>query len=269
MPQPLGHIAPDSLAALVGIIFDIDDTITRHGRLEAEAFDAIHRLADAGLKLIAVTGRPLGWSDVAAHLWPIDLAVGENGAGWAWRTGPALSHGYYEEREARARGQELLARVRDRVSAEMPEVQTAGDQYLRRCDLAYDVGETVTLEAGAIDQLLRIIEDAGARSTVSSVHAHAVPGEWDKARGVVRAARGVLDIDLDGERDRWLFIGDSGNDAAAFAHFPVSVGVRNVEAHLDRIPRPPTYITQADRGLGFQEMANLVLGNRAPPPPRS
>jgi HAD superfamily hydrolase (TIGR01484 family) len=263
MPQPLGRIEPGTLAALAGVIFDIDDTVTREGRLEAEAFAAMHRLAGAGLRLIAVTGRPLGWSDVAAHLWPVDLAVGENGAGWAWRVGPKLEHGYFEGSDDRARGQELLQRVRAAVSNRMPEMRLAGDQYLRRCDLAYDVGETVSLASDVIDRLLRLIEETGARSTVSSVHAHAVPGDWDKARGVVRAAREVLDIDLDDGRSQWLFIGDSGNDAAAFAHFPVSVGVRNVEHHLGRIPRGPSYITEADRGRGFREMADLVLGNHA------
>ncbi len=262
MPNPLSHIPRETLAALEGVISDIDDTVTRDGRMEAEAFDAMHQLAAAGLKLIAVTGRPLGWSDVAAHLWPVDLAVGENGAGWAWMTGRTLGHGYYQEAGERAASQELLSGVRARVADQMPSIKTAGDQYLRRCDLAYDVGETVSLAQDDIDRLLHLIEETGARSTVSSVHAHAVPGDWNKALGVVRAARAVLDADLDSERDRWLFIGDSGNDAAAFAHFPVSVGVRNVEQHLGRLSSPPTYITQADRGRGFQEMAMAVLRNR-------
>lgn len=262
MPQPLAVLPREMASALVGVIFDIDDTVTRDGRLEAEAFTAMHELAAAGLRMVAVTGRPLGWSDVAAHLWPVEMGIGENGAGWAWRTGAAMQHGYYQSEEDRVASGALLDRVSRAVETEMPEISPAGDQHLRRCDLAFDVGETVTHTPEAIERLVRLIESHGARSTVSSVHAHAVPGDWNKAKGVMRAASDVLDVDLDADRDRWLFIGDSGNDAAAFAHFPVSVGVRNVEHHLGRIPEPPTYITEADRGLGFREMAELVLSAR-------
>jgi len=261
-PAPLDAIDRATVRELTGVVFDIDDTVTRDGRLEADAFTAMHDLARAGFRLIAVTGRPLGWSDVAAHLWPVEVAVGENGAGWAWRSGRVMRHGYFSSEEERARGGALLDEVRGRVSHAMPHVRTAGDQHLRRCDLAFDVGEAVSLSGDEVDQLVELIEGPGVRSTVSSVHAHAVPGEWDKASGVVRAAEEALAADLDGERDRWLFIGDSGNDAAAFAHFPVSVGVRNVERHLHRIPHPPAFVTRADRGSGFREMAELLLGNR-------
>jgi HAD superfamily hydrolase (TIGR01484 family) len=264
MLLPFGKIPPDQLIGLVGVVFDIDDTVTRDGRLEATAFSAMHELAHAGLRLIAITGRPLGWSDVVAHLWPVELAVGENGAGWAWRKGHALQAGYYQDNLQREASDRLLQQVRAAVRAAMPEVKPAGDQHLRRCDLAFDVGETVHLEAPEIERLVDVIEGAGARTTVSSVHAHAVPGDWNKATGVVRAARQALDLDLGGDRHRWLFIGDSGNDAAAFAHFPISVGVSNVRAHLPRIPSPPKYVTSADRGRGFREMADAILLHRRP-----
>ena len=262
MLAPFDEVPSAEMARLTGIIFDIDDTVTRDGRLEANAFTAMHALAEAGLRLIAVTGRPLGWSDVAAHLWPVDLAVGENGAGWAWRVDHSLQLGYYQSVSERAESALLLDRVRADVVRVMPDIHPAGDQHLRRCDLAFDVGETVHLEEAQIERLVELIETAGARSTVSSVHAHAVPGAWDKAKGVARAANEALRVDLDTDRARWLFIGDSGNDAAAFAHFPLSVGVRNVESHLARIPHPPNYITRLDRGLGFAEMADAVLAAR-------
>lgn len=262
MPKPITALPRETAAALVGVIFDIDDTVTRDGRLEAEAFTAMHELAAAGLRMVAVTGRPLGWSDVAAHLWPVEMGVGENGAGWAWRVGAAMQHGYYQSEAERTASRALLDQISRAVESEMPEISPAGDQHLRRCDLAFDVGETVTHTPEAIEKLVHLIESHGARSTVSSVHAHAVPGDWNKAKGVMRAASAVLGIDLDTDRDRWLFIGDSGNDAAAFAHFPTSVGVRNVEHHLMRIPEPPAYVTEADRGLGFREMAELVLSAR-------
>jgi len=117
-----------------------------------------------------------------------------------------------------------------------------------------------------IERLVGIIESEGARSAVSSVHAHAQPGDWHKALGIERAAREALGIEIAEQRARWLFIGDSGNDAAAFAYFPVSVGVANVERHLSRLPTPPRFVTRADRGRGFAEMARHVLEARGDAP---
>ena len=102
----------------------------------------------------------------------------------------------------------------------------------------------------------------GAVSSVSTVHAHAAPGPWDKASGVVKALREALDIDLDDEPERWVFVGDSGNDAAAFSYFGNSVGVANVRAHLDRLPTPPRYVTDSERGAGFAELAAHLAGSR-------
>ena len=67
--QPLvGRMPPRARCrGLAGVVFDIDDTVTRDGALEREAFDALWRAARRGLALIAVTGRPLGWADVMAR----------------------------------------------------------------------------------------------------------------------------------------------------------------------------------------------------------
>ncbi|MGD8698262.1 MAG: HAD family hydrolase [Gemmatimonadales bacterium] len=260
--RPLAELEPSLCRTLIGVAFDIDDTVTRGGRLELPAFQALHQLAAAGLRLIAVTGRPLGWADVVVHHWPIDAAVGENGAGWVWRDGRTPREGYFDSEEVRDSYAELFERVRRRVQRELPNVKLTVDQRARRCDLAFDVGETMQLAAEEIDRLVAIIEDEGARSAVSSVHAHAQPGDWDKASGIERAARDALGIDMAKQRERWLFIGDSGNDAAAFAYFPVSVGVGNVRRSLLRLPTPPRFVTRLDRGRGFAEMAQYVLSAR-------
>lgn len=260
--RPLAELDTGACRNLIGIAFDIDDTVTREGRLELPAFQAMHQIAAAGLRLIAVTGRPLGWADVIALQWPVDAAVGENGAGWVWRESSTLREGYYDPDDVRAGYGELFERVRRRVARELPEVKPSIDQRARRCDLAFDVGETARLGADEIERLVGIIEAEGAHSSVSSVHAHAQPGAWDKARGIERAVRQSLAVEIGGQPDRWLFIGDSGNDAAAFSYFPVSVGVANVERYLSKLPTPPTFVTRADRGRGFAEMARHVLEGR-------
>lgn len=250
------------LVGIKGVVFDIDDTVTRDGILEASAYRAMHDLADAGFGLLAVTGRPLGWADVLAGLWPVAGVVGENGAGWAWREGRGIRTGYQASEAQRAEQQLLLDRIRSAVAAEMPTVVPAGDQKHRRCDLAYDVGETRHLPPEEIERLVAIFEREGARSTVSSVHAHAVPGDWDKASGARAAFSEVLDIDPQEGRGHWVFVGDSGNDAAAFEWFETSVGVANLRAHMASLDRRPKYITGADRGDGFAEVAASLLNAR-------
>jgi HAD superfamily hydrolase (TIGR01484 family) len=234
-----------------GVVFDVDDTLTREGVVEREAYDAVWELRARGFRSIAVTGRPLGWSDVIAATWPVDLAVGENGAGWALRRGARIELGYFDGEDERARQRALLETIEREVARRLPDVRRSGDSSARRCDLAFDVGEAHTLDALTIASIVEIIESLGARATVSSVHAHAVPGGWDKALGVVRAADVALGIDATTLRDRFVFVGDSGNDAAAFAFFARSVGVANVAAHLDRLPTLPAFVAPDDRGRGF------------------
>ena len=246
-----------------GVVFDIDDTVTRNGVLEPDAYAAIHLLADAGFELVAVTGRPLGWTDVIARLWPVRVAVGENGAGWAWVDDSGTHEGYFCTEVERAEQANLLEGIRRKAAASMPHVHTTQDHRHRRCDLAFDIGESVSLARAEIDALVALIEGMGARSSVSTVHAHAVPGLWDKAEGVARALGSVLGIDLASELERWVFVGDSGNDAAAFERFPKSVGVANVREHLDRLPVPPRYVTDGDRGRGFAEVAAHLVGSDA------
>lgn len=246
-------------AGLRGLVFDIDDTVTRNGVLEPSAYAAMHQLAASGLELIAVTGRPLGWVDVIARQWPVRLAIGENGAGWSWVEADRFREGYFCSEQERAQQSRLLDAIRREVARVMPHVQVSSDNRARRCDLAFDVGELVSLPRADIDTLVSIIEDFGASSSVSTVHAHAAPGPWNKASGVSRALAETMGVDLDSELDRWVFVGDSGNDAEAFAYFPKSVGVANVRAHLDRLPTPPRYVTDAERGEGFAELARRLM----------
>jgi HAD superfamily hydrolase (TIGR01484 family) len=260
--RPLSEIPEQKARDLLGVAFDIDDTVTRDGRLELPAFNAMHELARAGLHLVACTGRPIGWIDVIVRHWPISVGVGENGAGWIWRDGDRYVENYFDPPERRSTYGDLFDRVRKRVARELPHVKVSPDNWARRCDMAFDVGETVVLPQDQIVTLLKVIEAEGAGANASTVHAHVIPGEWNKATGIVRAVSDAVGLDIPGAPERWLFIGDSGNDAQAFEYFPVSVGVSNVRDVLNQLPKPPAYVTRADRGRGFAEMAEYVLRAR-------
>lgn len=263
--EPFAHADTAMLATLDGVVFDVDDTITRGGRIERDAFDALVRLGEAGLTRVAVTGRPLGWADVMARQLPVDLVVGENGAGWVAVVEGTLVEGYFDDVATRTRHAALLENVVERVARELPDVVLANDQRARRCDAAFDVGETRTLDAPTLAALFGILEDAGMKTPVpvSTVHAHAIPGSWDKAEGVSRALGDVLGVPKEDVRTRYLFVGDSGNDAEAFAWFTHTVGVSNVRDHLARLPHRPRFVTASDRGRGFAEVVERLLAARA------
>lgn len=248
---------------LRGVCFDVDDTLTRHGVLELAAYAALFELKRAGLLLIAVTGRPLGFAEVLARMWPIDAAVGENGAGFFAREGARVRAEYWDAEAERQRQAARLAQIRARVARELPELRVSSDAWARRCDLAFDVGEEAQVPRARVARLVAIIEEEGAHATVSSVHAHAQLGDHDKARGAARAAQQLWQLEAAAVRDHFLFVGDSGNDAAAFAWFAHSAGVANVTKFLDRLPVPPGFVASAECGEGFAEIARALLAKRA------
>lgn len=260
--EPIASISRDDARSLVGMVFDLDDTITREGRIEAEALSALEALSAAGLGRVLVTGRPFGWTQVLARVLPIDAAAGENGAAWTW-TGAgrrSLVRSIYVDDDL-GRVYTLLEDVRHEVRRVLPEIELAADSELRRFDLAFDIGEHAHVEAAEVAALVACIEACGAQALVSSVHVHASASVHDKGAGALAAIEDALGAELADPR-RWLFVGDSGNDATAFGRFPLSAGPSNVASHLPRLPTPPRFVATLDRGRGFAEIVRHVLEAR-------
>ncbi len=261
--QALASIDADILRDVPGVVFDVDDTLTRDGVLEVEALDALHRLRALGVTTALLTGRPIGWAETLAAVLPVAFAVGENGAGWAFVRERALVRGRFEPEQERAPREAKQRALSARIERELPWARPASDAALRMCDLAYDVGEAFVASADERAALRALAEREGASVTVSSVHLHAHFGAWDKASGVARAAEHVLGVAPSVLFDRWIFVGDSGNDAPAFARFARTVGVANVSAHLSSLPVPPRWVCDGDRGRGVAELARALQGARA------
>ena len=78
--QPLADFPQNALRKIRFVLTDIDDTLTEKGRLPAASYLALERLQQFGIKVIPITGRPAGWCDHIARMWPVDGVVGENGA---------------------------------------------------------------------------------------------------------------------------------------------------------------------------------------------
>lgn len=249
--------------AIRGLLFDLDDTLLTRGVLTREAYEAIWALHDAGLLLVAVTGRPSGWGEVIARQWPIDGAVTENGAVHVVRDGEGVSLIFDGDAASvsarRARLTDLVATV----AKAMPQVLLADDVHARRSDVAWDIAEREHLDPSAIAELTARVLEAGARTTRSSVHLHASFERDDKASGAIRFVNARFGDDAGAALCRWAFVGDSGNDAACFAAFKTTFGVANVRAYARTMSVPPRWIAPSERGAGFAEIARAILGARS------
>ena len=94
--RELASIAPK----LRGIFCDVDDTLTHDGTLVPAAYDALAAASSAGLRVVAVTGRPAGWAEVFACTWPLAGAVAENGAFAVRKLGRAVERMTWDDAAA-------------------------------------------------------------------------------------------------------------------------------------------------------------------------
>jgi HAD superfamily hydrolase (TIGR01484 family) len=260
--RPLASLDPEEARRITGLLFDLDDTVLTHGVLGRAAYGAIWDLHDAGLKLVAVTGRPSGWAEVLVRQWPIDGAVTENGAVFVVRDGHGVriiaDGSPAEVAGRRARLDALVTTVREA----MPHVELADDVHARRSDVAWDIGERAKLPPDDIAAVGHLVVAAGARTTRSTVHLHASFERDDKASGAMRFVRDLFREDPGRAVFRWGFAGDSPNDAPCFAALRTTFGVANVRRFASQMSIPPRWIAEAERGDGFAEIARALLSAR-------
>ncbi|SFD43668.1 HAD-IIB family hydrolase [Paracidovorax konjaci] len=262
-------------ADLIGVFTDIDDTLTTEGAITTDALQSLQSLRHAGLAVIPVTGRPAGWSEPFALAWPVNAIVAENGAVAMSREplaaaaaasgvgGPPQSaalHKLYQQDAATraaqyARMQEVLARI----EREVPGARRATDSAGRECDIAIDHSEFTQLPQAAIDAVVQRMLAEGMHATVSSIHINGWYGDHDKLAGARWIVRTLFGRALDAEIGRWVYVGDSTNDQAMFEAFPHSVGVANIARFVPQLAHRPRFVTRAERGAGFAEVAQAIL----------
>ena len=263
--EPLKNCPRETLAAVRGVLTDIDDTVSTEGTLSAAAYGALEALKKAGLLVVPVTGRPAGWCDHIARFWPVDAVVGENGAFWMWHDHrqKRLRTRFIQSDAERAEGRRRLERVRADVLAEVPGAGIASDQPYRVADLAVDFREDVpALPPSDIQRIVEIFERHGAHAKVSSIHVNGWFGDYDKLTTSRAMMQELFGVDLTAERARYVFAGDSPNDAPMFGWFPNAVGVANVADFADRLQHRPRWITAGRSGEGFVELAEALLAAR-------
>ena len=249
-------------ARIRGLFCDIDDTLTTGGKLTAAAYAALEALQRAGLLVVPITGRPAGWCDQIARMWPVHAVVGENGAFYFRYDHAAhrMRRRYVDDAATRAGNRERLPAIGDRILELVPGSAVASDQHYRAADLAIDYCEDVPrLPAPTVAKIVALMREAGMTAKVSSIHVNGWFGAYDKLAMTRVLLREVFAEDLDAVRESFLFAGDSPNDAPMFAYLPNAVGVANLRRFLHQIPAAPAYITVHEAGAGFTEIADLLL----------
>lgn len=257
--QPLHTMSPSEAARLRGLLFDLDDTFLDHGRLTLPAYEALARLASAGLRLGIITGRPAGFGQVLLRQWPIDFAVTENGGiAFVNDQGRPRRSDRFQPSE-RQHHRQRLAGIAEEIAGHF-ELHASEDNDLRLGDYSLDIGEFVRPAADRVRAAEQFARAQGVYTVRSSIHLHLSCSAEDKASGAVRVLHEVFAEDPSAALARYAFIGDSENDAACFAAFHTTIGVANLRG---RPTVMPVYVTKGERGLGFAEAADTLLRLRA------
>lgn len=259
---PFASCPAARLSAMRGILTDIDDTLTADGAIAPVALQALQALHEARVPVIAITGRPAGWSEPFALQWPVRAIVAENGAVMLRAEGGALRRDFTQDDATRAANFARLQRCAQALLAELPGTRLATDSAGRLTDIAVDHSEFAHLDEAQIAQVVALMRAHGLHATVSSIHINGWIGEhskWTAASWAVQTALGQ-----DFAADDWLYIGDSTNDQLMFQSVPLSVGVANIRRFVPQLTVLPAYVTEAERGEGFAEVARALLQARRP-----
>lgn len=255
--QLLRHWPPSHI---VGVFTDIDDTLTTDGAITPDALQALADLKAAGLQVVPITGRPVGWSEPFAASWPVDAIVAENGAvGLQHSATQGLRKLYQQDAATRSTNFKRMQAVLAQIERSVPGACRSQDSAGRETDIAIDHSEFTHLPQHAIDEVVRLMQAAGMTATVSSIHINGWFGTHSKLTGARWIVRELWGRDLDAEIDRWVYVGDSTNDQVMFEHFPHSVGVANIRRFEAQLTHPPRFITPSERGAGFAELARHLL----------
>lgn len=260
--QPLSQLPVKQAEKIRCVLSDIDDTLTTDGRLPSCAYAALERLTEAGIVVIPITGRPAGWCDHIARMWPVFAVVGENGAFYMRYDHQAkrmITH-HFAAPAQRQINRQKLNKLSEEILLKVQGCSLASDQNYREADLAIDFCEDVApLGESAVQTIVQLFKQAGAQAKVSSIHVNGWFGDYDKLSMTKTLFTRERGLSLHDQLESTVFIGDSPNDEPMFEFFDLSVGVANIQSQMHRLKHPPKFVTPSKGGQGFVEMAERIL----------
>jgi HAD superfamily hydrolase (TIGR01484 family) len=275
-PPPFSTCPPAARRGCTRLFFDVDDTVTWKGRLPEDSVRALYRAHEAGLSLVAVTGRSFAWGELLVRLLPLDAVVVETGAAALFHARDDQGHPqlvvlhHEEDGEVRAALRHRRRVAAGAVLAQVPSARLATDNVGRLADTAFDlIEEGPPVPADDAAAIRRILDEAGLVCAQSSVHINAFAlgpsGPFDKATMVDRLLRRMAGTTLVDASSTLCYVGDSTNDGPLFSAAELSVGVGNVKKHLPALRErghAPRYVVDGDGGFGFAQVVATLLEAR-------
>ena len=242
------------------ILTDIDDTLTSGGRLGSAAYEALWNLHDGGFHVIPITGRPAGWCEMIARIWPVDGVVGENGAFYFRYDGRKMKRQFSQTENKRNANRTRLETTRQEILASVPRSAVASDQFCRIADLAIDFCEDVRALSNAdVKRIVSIFEDHGAQAKISSIHVNGWFGDHNKISMTKKFLGEEFGLSEQDMKDQCVFVGDSPNDEPMFEYFPLSFAVSNIKVFENDLQFLPTFVSAGEGGEGFAEIAGRFV----------
>lgn len=247
-------------ASIRVLLTDIDGTLTENGRLPSRSYERMQKLSELGVHVIPVTGRPAGWCELIARLWPVHGVVGENGAFYFRHNGTKMVRHFVRSRQERAADRKKLSDILKQVKDEVPNAGIASDQFCRLFDLAVDFSEDVEpLTQGEIKQIVEIFERNGAIAKVSNIHVNGWFGEYDKLSTCKVYLKREFKFTEAQMKMHCAFSGDSPNDEPMFEFFPSSFAVANIKDFTDDLEFHPSFVAGQPEADGFCDIADTLI----------
>ena len=256
--KDLSKFPKETAKSLKAVFMDIDGTLTNSGKLLPQAYTALWRLKDMGIKVVPVTGRPAGWCDLIVRQWPVDAVIGENGAFAFWLEGKKLKR-LFHPTVANPDMKPKLNKLKETILKEVPGSRVAAGYAYSLFDLPIDFREEEPdLGFEVADQIKKVFEKYGASAKVSDIHVNGWFGEYNKLAMVSLFVKKVWAEDIEKKKNTYAFCGDSPNDEPMFEYFNNSVAVANIAPFIEKLKTLPSYIAKAEGGLGFKEFVDII-----------
>ena len=242
------------------ILTDIDDTLTSHGKLGPEAYEALWKLQAKGFHVVPITGRPAGWCEMIARFWPGEGVVGENGAFYFRYHAGKMKRHFSQSEVARRENRSRLEKVQEEVLESVPGSAVASDQFCRIADLAIDFCEDVpALSKADVHEIVAIFEKHGAQAKISSIHVNGWFGKHNKITMTKDFLRSEFGLSEEEMKEQCVFVGDSPNDEPMFEYFPLTFAVSNIKVFENDLQFLPTFVSVGEGGEGFAEIAGKFV----------
>ncbi|MBX7117083.1 MAG: HAD-IIB family hydrolase [Myxococcaceae bacterium] len=252
-------LASADFSKVRAVFTDVDGTLTSPHRLHGSTLTSMEQLAEAGIKVVLVSGRSAGWAECWLRQLPVEGVIAENGGVyWAKNAQGRLHKVFAEKRARQLANRRRLKKLVAQAMKQVPGTRLSHDSTYTEVDLAIDFNEEARLGPAAADKIEAWLQARGVKAVRSSVHINCWLGDFNKATMVQTFMRREWGLEWRQPDARFVYVGDSFNDAPMFAAFSLSVGVANVRNVWNQLEARPKFVTWAPYGKGFEELARAV-----------